>query len=292
MTAGNSDDIARACLNRLAIRYRFLETAEASTDCVVFGRPLKTPIMLGGMAHYEQLHPSGAEGYAHAAREAGTAIWTGFMEDEPFERVLAAGAPAARILKPFRNRDLLLRAMEHDAAHGACAFCIDIDHVYDKRGHCGAFAGEALQAPDRAGLEELARHTRLSFFVKGVLSVEDAELCVLAGVSGIVASQHQNLFPWCVPPVAQLPKLREAVGDALTILCDSCLDDGYAAFKALALGADAVFTVRQMIPVFREEGPQGVRERVEKMTDELRACLSRTGSKDIRSIRPNTVELI
>lgn len=82
------------------------------------------------------------------------------------------------------------------------------------------------------------------------------------------------------------------MGNALTILCDSCLDDGYSVFKALALGADAVFTVRPMIPLFREKGPEGVAERLEKMTDELRSCLSRTGSKDIRSIDPGVIHLI
>lgn len=286
---GNSDEITRAYLDRLTISYRMLDTEEGATQCALFGKTLKTPIMLGGMAHYDRLHPSGSVGYAQAAKNAGTAIWTGCMPDEEFEKVLAVGAPAARIIKPFADQELIFKAMEHDAAHGACALAVDVDHAYNKQGYADAFGGNPLKALTKQDLKALADHGALPFFAKGILSVRDAEICAEAGIAGIVVSQHQNMFPWCTPPVSLLPEIRKAVGDALTILCDSCLDDGYAAFKALALGADGVFTVRPMIPVFREKGPEGVTERLEKMTDELRLCLSRTGSKDIRSIDPQVI---
>ena len=39
-------------------------------------------------------------------------------------------------------------------------------------------------------------------------------------------------------------------------------------------------------------GHAGVAERLEQMTDELRACLSRTGAKDIRSIDPDVIRYI
>lgn len=117
-------------------------------------------------------------------------------------------------------------------------------------------------------------------------------MCAEAGIAGIVISQHQNMFPWCVPTLKVLPEIRKAVGNSLTILCDSCLDSGYEVFKALALGADAVFTVRPMIPIFREKGAEGVASRLEQMTDELRSCLSRTGAADIHSIDPSVIRYV
>lgn len=285
---GNSDELTRAYLDRFCIEWRFLETAEATTACTLFGKALATPIMLGGMAHYDRLQSGGAPLYAQAARLANTAIWTGFCTAQELEPVLAVGAPAARIIKPFANRDLVLEAIAHDKQAGACAIAMDIDHVYDKTGRCGTFFEQPLASPSRAALEEFA-HAGLPFYAKGVLSVQDAVLCAEAGAAGIVLSSHQNMFPWSIPPVKLLPEIRAAVGDRLTILADSGLATGYDVFKALAWGANGVFVVRPMIPLFREGGPQSVAARVESMTDELRVCLSRTGAKDICHIDPTVI---
>ncbi len=286
--SGNSDELVRAYLDRYCIEWRFVETVEASTACALFGKKLDTPIMLGGMAHYDKLQPGGAPQYAQAAKKANTAIWTGFSSGEELEKVIAVGAPAARIVKPFADRDLVLEAIEHDRSAGACAIGMDIDHIYNRQGRYGAFGGDPLASPDRAALEEYARGG-LPFYAKGILSVRDAEICAEAGIAGIVLSSHQNMFPWSVPPVKVLPEIRKAVGDGMTILVDSGLTSGYDVFKALAWGADGVFVVRPMIPLFREGGPEAVAGRLREMTDELRVCLSRTGAADIRHIDPTVI---
>lgn len=286
---GSSDELTRAYLNRYGIEWRFLGTGEAVTSCALFGVDLDTPIMLGGLAHYDSLQSGGAPLYARAAKQANTAVWTGFCSEAELEQVIAVGAPAARIVKPFAERDIALAAMEHDEKAGACAIAMDVDHVYNKQGRCGAFGEYALASPSRAALEEFAKHTGLPFFVKGIVSVRDAVLCAEAGVAGIVLSHHKDMFPWTVPPLKVLPEIRKAVGSRLTILVDSGLTSGYDVFKALAWGADGVFTVRPMIPLFQEKGPEAVAERLRTMTDELRVCLSRTGAVDIKHIDPSVV---
>lgn len=289
---GNSDELLRQYLDHLTIEYRYLETTEATTACTVFGKELSTPIMLGGLAHYEKLNPGGGPLYAQAAKTAGTAIWTGFTFENEIEDIINVGAPAARIIKPFADKDLVFQAIEHDKKAGACAIAMDTDHAFTKTGRYDSFFDHPLAPPTRETLREFAQYSDLPFFVKGVLSVKDAVICAEAGIAGIVISQHQNMFPWNVPTLKVLPEIRKAVGDSLTILCDSCLDTGYEVFKALALGADAVFTVRPMIPIFREKGAEGVASRLEQMTDELRSCLSRTGAADIHSIDPSVIRYV
>lgn len=286
--SGHSDELTRAYLDRYGIEWRFLNSTEVATECTIFGKRLNTPIMLGGMAHYDRLQPGGAPLYAQAAKQVGTAVWTGFCSGEELEQVLAVGAPAARIVKPFAEKDVVLEAIEHDKKVGACAIAMDVDHVYDKQGKCGAFGGRPLAAPDRSTLEEYAA-AGLPFFAKGILSVQDAVVCAEAGIAGIVLSHHQNMFPWTVPPLKVLPEIKKAVGNRLTILVDSGLTSGYDVFKALAWGADGVFTVRPMVPLFREGGPDAVADRLRTMTDELRVCLSRTGAPDIRHIDPSVI---
>ena len=287
--SGNSDELVRTYLDRYCIEWRMLETQQATTECTLFGKKLATPIMLGGLAHYQKLQPGGAPEYARAAAAMKTAMWTGYCDDGDLEKVIAVGAPTARILKPFADRDIILRAMEHDKAAGACAFAMDVDHAYNKKGECDEFFEKPLASQTRQSLSEYARSSELPFFVKGILSVRDAVMCAEAGVTGIVVSQHQNMFPWSMPPVKVLPEIRKEVGDRLTILVDSGLRDGYDVFKALAWGADGVFTVRPMMPIFKEHGWEGVAKRLEAMTNELRVCLSRTGAKDIYYIDPDVI---
>lgn len=282
--SGNSDELVRAYLDRYCIEYRMLETRQATTECTIFGKKLATPIMLGGLAHYHKLQPGGAPEYAKAALAANTAMWTGFCGDEELEKIISVGAPAARIFKPFADREIVLRAIQHDKAAGACAIAMDIDHAYNKEGMYDEFFGKPLAPQTRESLSEYVQSSDLPFFVKGILSVRDAVMCAEAGVAGIVISQHQNMFPWAIPPVKVLPEIRREVGSRMTILVDSALRDGYDVFKALAWGADGVFTVRPMMPIFREQGWEGVYKRLEVMTDELRVCLSRTGSRDIHHI--------
>lgn len=287
--SGNSDELVRAYLDRFGIEWRMLETEQATTECTLFGKKLATPIMLGGLAHYHKLQPGGAPEYAKAAVKMNTAMWTGYCDDTDLRKVVAVGAPAARIFKPFADRDITLRAMQHDKAAGACAIAMDVDHAYNKKGYYDEFFEKPLAPQTRESLSEYVQSSDLPFYVKGILSVRDAVMCAEAGVAGIVISQHQNMFPWAVPPVKVLPEIRKEVGDKMTILVDSGLHDGYDVFKALAWGADGVFTVRPMMPIFKEQGWEGVANRLETMTNELRICLSRTGAKDIYHIDPEVI---
>ena len=69
-----SDELQRACLDGYAIEWRHLESREASTACTIFGKKLATPIMLGGMAHYEKMREGGAPLFAEAAKRVGTSM--------------------------------------------------------------------------------------------------------------------------------------------------------------------------------------------------------------------------
>lgn len=284
-----SDELQREYLDSFAIEWRHLESREATTACTLFGRELKTPIMLGGMAHYEKQREGGAPLFAEAAKTLGTAMWTGMSSDEDHEKVIAVGAPAGRIIKPFADHERVIAHVRHDARCGAAAWAMDIDHVYKKDGSRYDFFGAPLESPTRAVLEEYVKCAQLPFFPKGVVSVRDAALCAEAGCAGIIISHHQNMFPWTVPPLKALREIKKELGDSLTILIDSDFETGYDVFKALAFGADGVFVARPLMPVFREKGPEGVADHISRMTDELRCCMARTASPDIRHIDPDVI---
>ena len=288
--AGSSDELTRSYLDKFAICWQHIGGCEATTETEFFGHKLETPIMSGGMAHYQKLREGGAVEFAQGVKAAGTVMWTGFCPDEDMEKLIAVGAPAVRIIKPFADEKLVLSHIEHDAKAGAAAFSMDIDHVFDKKGRIGEFFGHPYAPQTVESLRKYAHATDLPFVVKGVLSVEDAVSCAEAGVQGILLSHHQNMFPWSVPPLAVLPEIRKAVGNDMMIIADCGIETGYEAFKALALGADAVCVARPLRPIFAEGGPDAVKEKLEKMTDELRVCLSKTASVDIHHISPNVLK--
>ena len=288
--SGSSDELTRSYIDSFAICWQHIGGGVATTETEFFGHKLATPIMSGGMAHYHRLREGGAVEYAQGVKEAGSVMWTGFCPDEEMEQIIAVGAPAVRIIKPFADEKLVLSHIEHDAKAGAAAFSMDVDHVFDRKGRLGEFFGHSYAPQTVESLKLYAHATDLPFVVKGVLSVEDACRCAEAGVQGILLSHHQNMFPWSVPPLAVLPEIRKAVGKDLLIVADCGIETGYDAFKALALGADAVCIARPLRPLFTEGGADAVRDKLVGMTDELRLCLSKTGSCDIRHIGSNVLK--
>ncbi len=289
---GHSDTLARAYLDSLAIAWRHINGGVASTEFEFCGKKFATPIMAGGMAHYQKMHPDDIYGFSKAVTDAGAVMWSGYCDDAVVERCVQEGASFVRILKPLADRELLLQWIRHDEQCGATAFAMDVDHSFTKKGELDSFFGHDLKAMQTEDLRQIAASTKLPFLVKGVVSPEDAKACADAGVYGIVLSNHQNLFPWTVPPLMVLPEIKAAVGGRVKIYVDSCLDDGYEVFKALALGADGVCMARSLRKAFMEGGSAAVEEKLRRNTGELAACMAKTACPDLHSIRPDCLRRV
>ena len=69
------------------------------------------------------------------------------------------------------------------------------------------------------------------------------------------------------------------------------MDTGYDAYKALALGADAVSVGRGILQALLSHGAQGVIAKVENMQEELREMMMYTGVKDCDSFDASVLYL-
>ena len=69
----------------------------------------------------------------------------------------------------------------------------------------------------------------------------------------------------------------------MEIFVDCSMDTGYDAYKALALGADAVSVGRGILPQLLKYGESGVIEKINKMNEELSELMMYTGIKDTDS---------
>ena len=149
--------------------------------------------------------------------------------------------------------------------------------------------GMRMKLPTLAELEEYVKATKLPFVIKGALSVQDARTCLDLGCRGIILSHHNGLMRWAVPPVMLLPEIRKAAGNRLTLIADGGIADGYDAFKALALGADAVSVGRPLMQPLEERGAEGVADTIRSFTGELKAMMCRTGTPDLKHLDPGVI---
>ena len=101
-------------------------------------------------------------------------------------------------------------------------------------------------------IEWLRSITRLSLIVKGILTAEDAELACERGVDGIIVSNHgARQLDSVSATIDALPEVAEVVRQRgqgrVEVYMDGGVRRGSDVFKALALGARAVFIGRPVL---------------------------------------------
>lgn len=283
VTSGKADDaniINRRYLDSLLVEMRVIDSVEPSLDTEIFGRRFSSPIMMPAFSHLNKVGKDGRkpmQEYAEAAKLLNLLNWVGMEPDEEFAAIAAVGAPTVRIIKPFANHDLIRRQISFAEKQGAFAVGIDIDHIAGKDGHFDVVDGQPLGTITQEALAEYAGSTKLPFVAKGVLSVTDALKAREAGCKGIFVSHHHGRIPFGVPPTYVLPQIKKALaGSDVTIFCDCGIDTGYNAYKALALGADAVAVGRGILAPLLKEGTKGVVAKVEKMNQQLKEMMMYT----------------
>jgi isopentenyl diphosphate isomerase/L-lactate dehydrogenase-like FMN-dependent dehydrogenase len=151
--------------------------------------------------------------------------------------------------------------------------------------------GERMTRLTCSDIREYVQSTSLPFILKGVLSAKDAFKAAECGVKGIVVSHHHGRLQFAVPPLMVLPEIRQAVAgtEDFTVFVDCGIDTGADAFKALALGADAVAVGRALMQPLIKEGAAGVEAYVANMNRELRTIMNYTGSASVAEISSDSL---
>ena len=85
-----------------------------------------------------------------------------------------------------------------------------------------------------------------------------------------------------------LPEIVRACEGEMGIIVDCGIESGADAFKALALGADAVALGRALMGPLKN-GRAGVTETIDNITAELRSIMARTGAKSVKDIDPGVL---
>ena len=282
--AEDSIRIAREYMDSLQVESRLLGAEKPSSAFEFLGEKFSTPIMTAALSHID------LKGMAEGARSAGAAVSVGMGDNETLKAVLSTGAKVMKIIKPYANRDDIRDRIRFAEANGAIAVGIDIEHsIHADDPTPDNVLGFEMKLPSLSELHDFIQSTKLPFFIKGALSVQDAVKCVELGCAGVILSHHNGIMRCAVPPVRLLPKIREAVGHKLILIADGGMESGFDAFKALALGADAVTVGRPLMEPLKERGAAGVRDVIETMTKQLQVMMYRTASGDLKHIDPSVI---
>ena len=282
----DSIQIARQYLDSLVVESRIIGAEHPTSAVTVLGMTFDTPIMTGALSHLKR----GMAGLAEGANMAGALCSVGMGELESLSEVLATGARVIKVIKPYADPEEIFSRIRFAQEHGAVGVGMDVEHAVNTDDDADSVvAGCQMKLPTLRELKQYIDSTDLPFFIKGALSVQDALHAKELGCAGVILSHHNGLMRWATPPYMLLPDIRKAVGKDFLLLADGGIEDGFDAFKALALGADLVCVSRALMPAYEEQGPAGVAQVIRTMTDQLKAMMVRTGSPDPRHIDPTVL---
>jgi isopentenyl diphosphate isomerase/L-lactate dehydrogenase-like FMN-dependent dehydrogenase len=287
---GNSNRISRAYIDSLTIETRYIGAASPDTAFTLFGERFASPIMTAALSHLDHfMFPGAALALAEGAKAADAALWYGMAEESEIEALAATGARMIEIIKPYTDRDKIIRKIRHAERLGLLAVGVDIDHAFGGDGGHDVVDGEEMTAIGSGELSEICRATPLPVIVKGVLSLHDARQCLAAGAAGMVLSHHNNRIEYAIPPLKALPGIKAGLKKQIPLFVDCEIQTGMDAFKALALGANAVCIGRPLMTAIKNGGADAVAAYLDEVNAGLKKAMAFTGCYNLSRMDPTVV---
>jgi isopentenyl diphosphate isomerase/L-lactate dehydrogenase-like FMN-dependent dehydrogenase len=140
-------------------------------------------------------------------------------------------------------------------------------------------------------IKKIKEFTSLPLLIKGVLNPNDALALKELGVEGLIVSNHGGRTLDGVPAsLVMLAKIRQAVGDDFCLLFDSGIRSGDDAFKAIALGANAVLIGRLQVYALCVAGALGVAHMIKLLRQEFELSMALTGANSIEDIKESLLQ--
>jgi isopentenyl diphosphate isomerase/L-lactate dehydrogenase-like FMN-dependent dehydrogenase len=287
---GSAHRLAREYMDSLTIEMRVIDAVEACTRTSFWGETFTAPLMTAALSGLNGLWPAGMAAAAQGAAAAGALMVAGIGDEEELKAVIATGAKTVKIIKPYRNKELIFEKIAQAEAAGALAVGMDIDFI------AGGKIGETVIRSDMMGpqslndLKSYVGATRLPFILKGVLSAQDARKALEAGAGGVIVSHHGGMvLDYAAPPMRILPEVVKIIGGQIPVILDGAIARGSDVFKALALGADGAMLGSVLLPGLAQEGAEGVRKTFAAISAELQRVMTLTASPDVRQIDPGLI---
>jgi isopentenyl diphosphate isomerase/L-lactate dehydrogenase-like FMN-dependent dehydrogenase len=127
--------------------------------------------------------------------------------------------------------------------------------------------------------------TPMKLIIKGILTHEDASLCVEHGVDGLIVSNHGGRSEDSgLSTIEVLAEVVEAVAGRIPVLIDGGFRRGTDVFKAVALGASAVCVGRPYLWGLSAFGQEGVEAVLAILRREFEIIMRQMGTPTVKAI--------
>ena len=317
---------SRSAFARWRIINRVLgDVSGGHTRQSLFGKVLAHPFLLAPVAAQRLLHPEGEGACARAATAMGGGMVLSTLSSLSLEDVALAAGEGVRWFQLYfqPQREITLDLVRRAEAAGFSALVVTLDtpvqpmsrraldagFVMPVEGRPGSlarytspprrelapsdsvvFQGLMADAPTWADMQWLLANTRLPVLAKGVVHPADVQRLRDLGVAGFVVSGHGGRALDELPaPLDLLPAVRAAAGEDATVILDGGVRSGVDAFKALALGADAVLLGRPAMHALAVGGAPGVAHLLRLLREELEVTMALAGCATLADITRNSL---
>jgi len=289
---------------------RLGEVGQPKTATRILGTDMAFPLMVSPTAGHAQFHPEGEMAtHKGAAAASKTPMLVSNNASFPIDKVgAAAESPFWFQLYPKQELDANRRALDAAQEAGCRAIVVTIDQqaIFSEiTEHDHNLSGVTTRrAPRRSAaapnpyrvedyrlwyewpfFEKIRPFVKVPMVAKGILTAEDALLCLEHGLDGVYVSNHGGRSLDYAPSTLEvLPEIVDAVRGRVPVLFDSGIRRGSDILKALALGASAVCVGR--VPLFglSAYGPAGVQRVLEILQAELVQAMLEAGRPTLASL--------
>jgi isopentenyl diphosphate isomerase/L-lactate dehydrogenase-like FMN-dependent dehydrogenase len=315
----------RAAFDDLYIRSRRLVgVADIDMSTRLFERTWPTPIILAPAGSQRAYHPEGELASARAAgalehlQVLSTVSSTGVEEVNQ-----SRGEPVWYQLYPTSNWDVTEALVRRVDAAGCPVLVLTVDLPWNSNrqtqerwariddrtcADCHRPEGQAPPVkPMYQGtqfrpqdfvtpgltwdfLARLRDLTDMRLVVKGIVTREDAALCLRHGVDAVWVSNHGGRAePSGRGTMNSLPEVVDAVQGRVPVIVDGGFRRGADMFKALAVGADAVAIGRPYLWGLGAFGQAGVERCLEILRNELDVTMRLSGTPTLSHVQQGSV---
>jgi len=280
-----SSQAARELLDSIFIQTRLFDPVEPDAGLTLFGAKMKTPSFCSALSKPPYLSDGDMVELVRGVGKASSIMMLGIGGSELLQTAIDTGTPVVKIVKPYRDTELIYQKVRDAEARGCIAVGMDIDHFYGGYRDGRSRLTDTFAPKRTEEIVQAISMTKLPFVVKGILSTHDALRAAHIGASAIVVSNHGwGSLDFSVPSVIALPDIADAVGKRITVLVDSGFRTGNDVFKGIALGAKAVGFATSVLLASSAGGAEGVEQFLGFITGELKRTMAMAGCPDLASI--------
>jgi len=290
----------RHALDCIAFRPRVLrDVSHVDCSATFFGKPIRLPVMLAPIGGLESLVEGGAATAARAAAQFGVPQMLSSVCKPGLEETAAAAQTIRSFQLYVRGDDAWVDDFVRRAKdNGFTSFCFTVDVAsYSRRERdlVGRFVkpwrakaqeGAAFQAAlSWDQVKRFKDRHDLPLIIKGIATVEDAEIAVQHGVEVVYVSNHGGRqLDHCRAGIELLPEVISVARGKAEFIVDGGFLRGTDVLKAVARGAAMVGIGKLQALALGAAGEQGIVRMLEILETELTTAMKLLGVNELREL--------